>query len=283
MVDFRIAALSVALLGLTQAEGMAVDCKSVRTSIEETICNSKWLLGRESALNDAERRLLARLDQREHDQLIDEQDRWSKGRDTKCANKPLQERETCIGVTTEERKETLQKRVSSLPPTKAMPDKPFEGHWESCQKWNGTDICSFYTLFQKGQRICGRWSSFATNAFYEGRLVWIVTDKAAVADYACGRPGGEISYWCPGMVSEGKTGWQKVQTQEVTYICTDEKGRYLRALEGSCAGKRTPYTKAWRALDAGQQATLKTDKWLEQCLNEPDYPPKESVVSRETQ
>jgi hypothetical protein len=226
---------------------------------------------------------LSRLEQADHDRLVDEQIRWSKGRDAMCANEPLRQRETCIDQMTEKRTQALQKRLAALPPPRATADKPFEGHWEYCQKWKGTNVCDSYTLFQKERRICGLWSYVATNSLYDGRLVWIVADNAAATNYICGRPGSKTSYWCPGTmlgsIPESATGWQKIRTPEWSYVCTDKNGRYLSTLEGSCASKRTAYTKTWRPLNAQQKAMLRTETWLEQCLNDPGYPPRETVVS----
>jgi uncharacterized protein YecT (DUF1311 family) len=221
MVRFRSAVLSAALFCLGSAEGLAVDCTSARTSIEETICSAKSLLEHEAAPDNTLRRLLSRLEQGDHDRLVDEQIRWSKGRDAKCAIEPLRQRETCIDQMTEKRTQGLQKRLAALPPPRATADKAFEGHWESCQKLKGTDVCDSYTLFQKERRICGLWSYFATNSIYDGRLVWTVADKAAATNYICGRPGSESSYWCPGTmlgsIPESATGWQKVQRPEWSY------------------------------------------------------------------
>lgn len=259
-------------------QARAVDCRFMKTAIEETICADKTLTEKEGELTYVYQDILRRADQQQHDQLIEEQLRWSKERDATCANRLSPERKACIADMASSRKHVLAAKSLPQAPAQAGPTtKPYEGHWESCQRWQGNDICSYYTLFQKGDRICGSWQYYATG-FYNGNLIWGMNGKAADWRYICGRAGSETSSWCNGDDAPlDHTGWE--ETFGSLYICSGPTGRYLQPLEESCAAKPKYNSRHWRALDAKQRELPKTTKWLAECLEDMGFPDKSTIVA----
>jgi hypothetical protein len=263
-------------------------CRYQRTAIDETICADKWLALKRHYLDGLYHSILRRLDQAQRDKLILDQEKWSDGLGPKCANKIKYERERCIHEAIDGRSAQLSKTFptraadsTATRPAAAADQKPFEGHWEHCQKWKGVDICSYHTLFQKGDRICGIWEYFATNSFYQGRLVWTANGKVADKRYICGRVGGEVSHWCPddgagtSQPGWGQKGWEATTGTEV--ICSVGSARFLASLEAPC-GVTTKEARVWRALDAKQREMLNSEKWLKTCLDDPAYPDKGDIV-----
>lgn len=272
----RVALILAGFFAISGSQAQAVDCRFVKTAIEETICADKSLTEKEGELTDVYRAILRRADQQQHDRLIEEQLRWSNERDAACANRIAVNRKACIADMIFSQKRALETKAPSQTPAQGSPtSKPFEGHWESCQKWQGTDICSYYTLFQNRDRICGTWQYYATS-FYNGNVIGAVNGRAADWRYVCGRRGSETSVECAGSDAP-PSGWQTAFNS--FYVCSRPTGRYLQALEEPCSAKPTQYNRRWRALDAKQQELPKTTKWLAECLQDPGFPDNSTIVA----
>lgn len=116
---------------------------------------------------------------------------------------------------------------------------PFTGSWQSCDEYQGSSICAWTTMVQRGARVCGMQQDFATNAFYTHRLVGTVQGNRVHFDRICGDPGSETNTYCaePPGLAPGETvqvGWGRYDLTH--YICN---GRLFTARPGqpaSCAG-----------------------------------------------
>jgi hypothetical protein len=86
---------------------------------------------------------------------------------------------------------------------------PFDGAWMSCQTWQGARICVYKLLVQRGDRVCGIQSDFATNAYYYQRFVGTARANSLHIDKICGDPGSETDTYCAGSApaSARKVGW----------------------------------------------------------------------------
>lgn len=157
--------------------------------------------------------------------------------------------------------------VSATKPAPVPAPAPFDGAWMSCETYQGSRICSYNLLAQRGDRVCGLQSYFATNAVYEQRF--IATAKANVAriDKICGDPGSETDTYCAGKAPSHaeKVGWGT--SDETLMICG---GRLHGVSEGeppSCASvSRQSGLPKVRSL--GDQAPEATERaWLASCLS----------------
>lgn len=282
-ISTTVALATVILFTMGGSRAQTVDCRHATTTIGETICGDKALTEKEAELSGLYRDILRRSDQQQHDQLIEEQRRWSAERDAACANRLSLERKACIGDMVSHRMGALAAKAPPQTPAQAgsaeiatSAARPFEGHWESCQKSQSSDICGYYTLFQNGDRICGTWQYYATG-FYNGDLIWAVNGKAADWNYICGRVGAETSQECVGNDPPGHAVWETKSGSQ--YICSKPTGRYLQALEESCSTTPRHFSLRWRALDGKQRELPKTTTWLAECLNNPAYPDKSRIVA----
>jgi len=66
----------------------------------------------------------------------------------------------------------------------------FSGHWLDCESYQGATVCSGYVLEQKGPRVCGAESSFATSRQYEGYLKGEAKKGLFIATSGCGAGAG---------------------------------------------------------------------------------------------
>lgn len=100
---------------------------------------------------------------------------------------------------------------ASLPVKATVDAKPnagesasFAGSWQSCAGTESPDQCSLYLLLQRGTRICGTWSYFASGDSYEGRVVAeAISPVEARRTRICGRPGSETRTAC-------EAGWETI-------------------------------------------------------------------------
>lgn len=126
--------------------------------------------------------------------------------------------------------------VSAATPAPAQAPAPFDGMWRSCEPYQGSEICSYRMLVQRGNRVCGVQRDFATNAYYEHRFVGTVKANVAHIEKICGDPGSETDTYCAGRAPDNaaKVGWQAYD--EKLFLCN---GRLLGASgddPASCAG-----------------------------------------------
>ncbi len=89
------------------------------------------------------------------------------------------------------------------------PPPPFEGTWMSCESYQGSSICAYTALAQRGTRVCGVQSDFATNSYYVQRFIGTARGNVVEIDKICGDPGSETDTYCAGQAPEGaeKVGW----------------------------------------------------------------------------
>lgn len=74
--------------------------------------------------------------------------------------------------------------------------QPFAGTWIDCDSYQGDDACSYKLLAQKGARLCGLWSYWASGREYQGRVTATASGRIAKIDQICGRPGSDTSTEC---------------------------------------------------------------------------------------
>lgn len=155
--------------------------------------------------------------------------------------------------------------VAAATPAPAQAPAPFEGAWMSCDSWQGSEICDFTMLAQRGDRVCGLQRYFATNAYYEQRFIGTAKANVAHIEKICGDPGSETDTYCAGRAPSGaaKTGWQA--TDRTLGLCD---GRLLSGRKGF-----HPCTGASRRLgmpkveDLGEQGPEPEDRaWLASCV-----------------
>lgn len=158
---------------------------------------------------------------------------------------------------------------SGVSATKSPP-APFDGAWMSCETWQGMRICGYNLHIQRGSRVCGVQSYFATNRTYVQRLVGTATGTSLRIDKICGDPGSETDTYCAGAApsSAEKVGWGTSDQQLL--VCN---GRLYSAKQGeefSCAA-------AVRAAGLPKVRSLKGEGpqpedlvWLKSCATGSD-------------
>ncbi|TZF84285.1 hypothetical protein [Cognatilysobacter lacus] len=106
-------------------------------------------------------------------------------------------------------------------------------------------------LAQRGNRICGTWSYYATG-YYDGRVVATTRSPTeARRIFVCGRPGSETSKEC-------EQGWEAVD--KPLRLCGDKLGD-LDSERGGC------YADFARVSDAhGEMEALQKQPWMQACL-----------------
>lgn len=134
-----------------------------------------------------------------------------------------------------------------------MAQAPFAGSWQSCEGADSPDQCSRYLLLQRGHRICGTWSYFASGDGYEGRIVAeAVSPTEARRTRICGRPGSETGIECD-------AGWEAIDRP--LRLCDDKLGD-LDGKDGVC------FTDFERVEDADQVlADIAEQPWMQACLS----------------
>ena len=129
----------------------------------------------------------------------------------------------------------------------------FAGEWAACQGTTAPEECSRYVLLQRGDRICGTWSYFASGDAYDGRLIARATSPAeARRTHVCGRAGSETDTEC-------EDGWQQVD--KPLRLCDGKLGDLTRA-DGGCSANYQRVPLADEVRDA-----LQAQPWLQDCLS----------------
>lgn len=149
---------------------------------------------------------------------------------------------------------------ASLPVTTAVDAKPnagesasFAGSWQSCAGTESLDQCSRYLLLQRGKRICGTWSYFASGDSYEGRVVAeAISPVEARRTRICGRPGSETRVEC-------ETGWDTIDRP--LRLC----GGKLGDLDGKGGRCYADFERVERPDPALEE--LAAQAWVEACLS----------------
>ncbi|SEH18420.1 hypothetical protein SAMN05428974_2653 [Sphingopyxis sp. YR583] len=112
---------------------------------------------------------------------------------------------------------------------------PFNGTWMACDNWQGSRICEYKMLAQRGDRVCGVQRYFATNAYYEQRFVGTARENIVNIEKICGDPGSETDSYCSGRApsNAAKVGWQT--TDRKLGLCNGRLSGDV-ANSHSCAG-----------------------------------------------
>ncbi|WP_144036674.1 hypothetical protein [Sphingopyxis witflariensis] len=143
---------------------------------------------------------------------------------------------------------------------------PFNGAWMICEDYQGSRICDYNLLAQRGDRVCGIQSYFATNSEYRQRFVATAKANVARIDKICGDPGSETDTYCAGEAPSGaeKVGWGT--SDETLLVCG---GRLHGASDGdapSCA-KVNPQAGLPKVRSLGDQAPEAAERaWLASCV-----------------
>jgi hypothetical protein len=130
---------------------------------------------------------------------------------------------------------------------------PFAGSWESCAGTESHEQCSRYLLLQRGERICGTWSYFASGDSYEGRVMAdAISPVEARRTGICGRPGSETRTEC-------EAGWETIDRP--LRLCGDKLGD-MDGKDGRCFAD-------FERIDGPDPAfeDLAAQAWVEVCLS----------------
>lgn len=131
---------------------------------------------------------------------------------------------------------------------------PFAGSWESCVGTDAPEQCSRYLLVQRGKRICGTWSYFASGDSYEGRVVAeAISPVEARRTRICGRPGSETRTEC-------EAGWDTIDRP--LRLCGGKLGD-LDGKGGSCFADFERVQRPDPSLEE-----LAAQAWMEACLSD---------------
>jgi hypothetical protein len=149
---------------------------------------------------------------------------------------------------------------ASLPMEAAVDAKPnvtasasFAGSWESCAGAESPGQCSRYLLLQRGKRICGTWSYFASGDSYEGRVMAeAISPVEARRTRICGRPGSETRTEC-------EAGWDTIDRP--LRLCGGKLGD-LDDKDGRCFAD---FERVGRP--APSLADLAGQAWVKACLS----------------
>jgi hypothetical protein len=130
---------------------------------------------------------------------------------------------------------------------------PFAGSWQSCAGAESPEQCSRYLLVQRGKRICGTWSYFASGDIYEGRVVAeAISPVEARRTRICGRPGSETHTEC-------EAGWDTIDRP--LRLCGEKLGD-LDSKNGRCFADFERVERPDPSLD-----NLAAQAWVEACLS----------------
>lgn len=133
---------------------------------------------------------------------------------------------------------------------------PFAGVWESCTGTDRSEQCSRYLLLQRGTRICGTWSYFASGDSYQGRLIAEASSPLeARRKRICGRPGSETRTEC-------ETGWEAI----------DRPLRLCNGKLGELDGKDSRCFADFERVESGgpELEGLAEQAWVQACLSQDD-------------
>lgn len=130
---------------------------------------------------------------------------------------------------------------------------PFSGVWEACEGASSPGECSRYVLVQRGEKICGTWSYFASGKGYDGRVIAHVSSATrARRTHVCGRPGSETRMEC-------EDGWEAIDKPLV--LCDGKLGDLVGA-DDTCSADY----QAVLASRSGHDA-LFSQPWVQECLS----------------
>lgn len=130
---------------------------------------------------------------------------------------------------------------------------PFTGVWESCAGAESPGQCSRYLLVQRGKRICGTWSYFASGDSYEGRVMAeAMSPVEARRTHMCGRPGSETRTEC-------EAGWDSIDRP--LRLCGGKLGD-LDGKDGRCFADFERVERSDPSLHE-----LAAQEWVEACLS----------------
>lgn len=129
----------------------------------------------------------------------------------------------------------------------------FAGSWQSCAGAESAEQCSRYLLLQRGKRICGTWSYFASGDSYEGRVVAeAISPVEARRTRICGRPGSETRTEC-------EAGWDTIDRP--LRLC----GGKLGDLDGEGGRCFADFERVERPDPSLEE--LAAQAWMEACLS----------------
>ncbi len=156
-------------------------------------------------------------------------------------------------VATSSTSASATKQAAAGPKPDAVETAPFAGSWESCAGTEGPEQCSRYLLLQRGKRICGTWSYFASGDGYEGKIIAEATSPLeARRTRICGRPGSETRMDC-------ETGWEAIDRP--LRLCGGKLGD-LDGKKGSC------FADFRRVESAGPSLKVLVEQpWIQACLS----------------
>ena len=130
--------------------------------------------------------------------------------------------------------------------------RSFTGQWQACGGASSPDECSQYVLIQRGDKICGTWSYFATGDSYSGRVMARATSATNARRLrVCGRPGSETRTTC-------EVGWERIN--KPLRLCA---GR-LADLDGESGACSADFERV--AVDGSEVVGLSKEAWVEACL-----------------
>lgn len=147
---------------------------------------------------------------------------------------------------------------------------PFEGLWRDCESWQGSSVCAYTALAQRGTRVCGVQSDFATNRYYVQRFVGTARGNVVEIDRICGDPGSETDTYCAGQApaDAAKVGWGAPDRQ--LSLCQGHLQVGNKGDAASCtrASARAGLPKVPRDDGDGPQAEDRA--WMASCLQGDD-------------
>lgn len=146
------------------------------------------------------------------------------------------------------------------------PPPPFEGTWMSCESYQGSSICAYTALAQRGTRVCGVQSDFATNSYYVQRFVGTARGNVVEIDKICGDPGSETDTYCAGRAPTGaeKVGWGTSDKQ--LSLCNGSLSGGTKGEASACtrASARHGMPKVARPGEEGPEAEDRA--WMASCV-----------------
>lgn len=130
---------------------------------------------------------------------------------------------------------------------------PFAGTWEACEGASQPGECSRYVLVQRGERVCGTWSYFASGQSYDGRVIVLATSaRRARRSHVCGRPGSATRTECA-------DGWETID--KPLLLCGGKLGDLVGA-DGKCSADYEAVPASRSVHDA-----LFSMPWVQECLS----------------
>ncbi len=139
----------------------------------------------------------------------------------------------------------------------------FEGKWEQCTMWRGENACNSFTLLQKGKKICGEWSFWASGRVYEGQLMaeqrdsgraeWLLTCDSMKP--GCARPDGSQPDWQP----------VKGELRLCHGVLHFNEGKTNEPFAG-CESLNPHYALLRKPVDMKSGDELRKQPWMHHCL-----------------